>query len=141
MFAAGAPRALSRRLGAPAIIDALGADGARERAAVEHSLGFDPLSLDAWVESGVDVDRPVGGALLSIAPPALAIGFAIADREKLRRAFSWRSPGVEVDERVEGALTLWSAEDMTLALHGDEAWLIVGEGLMPGESLFFFFSL
>jgi len=52
----------------------------------KQAFGFDPFALASWEERGVDVDAPVGIALLGVDPPTLAVSFGVRDAAKLRES-------------------------------------------------------
>lgn len=134
--AVGSPTAVFARLGGAETLGAaawlVGGWRAAARAATGHDL-FDPAS---WVHFGVDPTRPMGVALLALDPPVVAVGVALGDAERLRTlvyAHARGGPGVG-EARADGAVWL-TVGAAVIVLREGAAWVVFGEGLLPGEAL------
>lgn len=136
VVALGSPVDLARRVGWTGLLDALGPTLASERDALRATFGHDLLDPATWSAFGVDPGRPAGLAMLSADPPLFALGVAVADRARLRTLLFALAAGVaDIAERTDGSLTTLSADGLCVALHEDEGWLVIGDGLEPGEAL------
>lgn len=133
-----APTALARRLGRDAALAAFGPDHPLTalRADLRALTGHDLTDPAAWPALGLSPDHPVGLALLSIDPPIIALGATLTDPAHLRSllyAYAFGHVALREDTRADA--TLISGAELAVGLRGDDAWLVVGENLLPGEAL------
>ncbi len=86
-------------------------------------LGFDPWSLSAWEERGIDVDAPIAISLLDLSRPSFALSLGIHDVDKFRAALpallakSMRAESVTVIDRSFGSTAgLWAESPHPVAV-------------------------
>lgn len=139
-IAVNPPRQIAGALGLDASLTAAGLPGELLRIASNNLTGVDLFDPNNWPLVGVDADRPIVFAVLNLDPMTLAVGWSSTDPDLQRRLirFYAAGAGIQLHQIQRGEATLMTAADNSgpvVAWHGEDAWIVLGEGLVRGEAL------
>lgn len=142
-LAAGAvigPTGLDRHLAIDRLFTAAGPWGEALRIRAQHLTGHDLSDVTTLRHLSIDPDHPIAAAVLDVDPMVVAIGWRSADIGVMRTLLHLTTAGrLPVREQSVGTATLLARHDgrgPTLGWQGDDVWVVFGDDLQPGESLY-----
>lgn len=127
------------------LVDATGRWGEALRDGAREMFGYDLTDPTHWARLWVDADRPITAALLEVDPPTIALGARLTDpiaaRTLIYAVHALHHPLREVEVDDATVIGRLDGQGPVFAFEGDEAWVVVGEGLMRGEAFHLAVSL